>query len=154
MKSNAVVQPQQAAQGQILVEVMLALALFLLVAGSLVRLRLGWWQQTQQMQLREGARALAVSKLEDLAAFQHIRDDAGQPSYAGISTDQGGLLPAGHQPGSPYRLHWQVTDHPSWPEWDIPASKQVIVDVRWQEGRTEASWRLSHLLLPLPVMSP
>lgn len=154
MRSNAPRGTRSAEQGQILVEVMLALALFLLVAGGLARQRLVWWQQTSQMQLREGARALAVAKLEDLSAFQHIRWHASQPSYAAIASDQGGVVPAGPQPGTPYRLHWQVTDHPSWPEWDMPAGKQVVVAVRWQEGDKEVSWRLSHLLLPLPALPP
>lgn len=139
-------------RGQILIEVLVALTLFLLVATVLVRQRLGWWQQTQQMLRHEGARTLAISKMEDLAAFRQVRAMNGSASFAGIRDDQGGWLPAGAQAGTPYHLHWQVTDDPAWEGWDIPAAKQVVVAVHWWEGDQWVRWQLAQRLLPLPTL--
>ncbi len=139
------------AAGSMLVEVMLGLLILLAAAGSLVHYRIGLQRQEEGLEQQASAWRLLADKTEDLRGFVVLHHSSDHPSYEDIHSQQGGLLVAGSYPGiaGPMILDWQVNDLPALPGWDLPAGKEVQIQVSWSANGKDRRVQQAILLVPL-----
>ena len=139
-------------RGSTLVEVLVAMAIMLTGAASLMGLQMQLLRSQRSSQQHTEAMILAQGKLEELRGFQTLHRQPGVFAYQDIANDRGGERHAGWHSGGRLQLSWRSQDGPPLASLgNLPAYKRVAVQALWLDGNQQ--WHpmlLTSIITPYP----
>ncbi len=137
-------------RGSTLIEVLVAMAIMLTGAASLMGLQMQLLRSLRSSQQHSGAMQLAQGKLEELRGFQTVYRQPGLFAYQDIDSDRGGEHLAGWHSGGRLQLSWRSQDGPPLASLgNLPAYKRVEVQTLWLGG--DQQW---HPLVLTGIITP